>query len=87
MALNSSLYFGSPAAARWEVLISLSVMPPSADTTTMTGSSTFSTIFFRLSILSGEPTEVPPNFSTLISISFVNETTPYHAVSRGKITY
>ena len=49
-----------------EVCISLSVMPPKADTTTMTGSCRASTMRFTLKILSTEPTDVPPNFITFI---------------------
>ena len=45
-----------------------SVIPPKALTTTTTFCSraSFSTIFFRLRILSTEPTLVPPNFKTFI---------------------
>ena len=41
-------------------------MPPKALTTTMTGSVCLSTILLTLSMLSTEPTDVPPNFITFI---------------------
>ena len=59
-----------------EVCISLSVMPPRADTTTMTGSCWASTMRFTLKMLSTEPTDVPPNFITFIVCCF-NEVTGY----------
>ena len=57
-----------------EAFISLSVMPPKADTTTMTGSCWTSTMRFTLKMLSTEPTDVPPNFITFIVCCF-NEVT------------
>ena len=51
--------------------VNLSVMPPNADTTTITGSSTASTILLTLKILFTEPTDVPPNFITFISLYIV----------------
>ncbi len=53
-----------------EVASNLSVMPPKAETTTITGSSIASTIFFTLKILFTEPTDVPPNFNTFIDMYF-----------------
>ena len=43
-----------------------SVTPFSAETTTITGSCSFSTMLFTNCRLSGLPTEVPPNFITFI---------------------
>ena len=65
---NSFSYAMSPDAAICEVRISLSVMPPSAETTTMTGSCCDSTICLTLNMLWMEPTEVPPNFITFMSV-------------------
>ena len=56
-------------AAICEVLINLSVIPPKADTTTITGSSTASTICLTLKMLFTEPTDVPPNFITFMQLS------------------
>ena len=42
-----------------------------ADATTITGSSTASTILLTLKILFTEPTDVPPNFITFISLYIV----------------
>ena len=79
IAWNSSFHASSPFCASTDVAMSLSVMPPNALTTTMMGCScaSFSTIAFRLRILSTEPTEVPPNFNTFISFcSVVNVSIP-----------
>ena len=44
------------------------VMPPNAETTTITGSLADSTILFTLKMLFTEPTDVPPNFITFMKI-------------------
>ena len=46
-------------------------MPPSADTTTITRSfaAASSTMFLRFNMLFTEPTDVPPNFITFITVS------------------
>ena len=49
----------------------MSVIPPKAETTTMTGSSIASTIFFTLKMLFTEPTDVPPNFNTFIGMTYL----------------
>jgi len=69
---NSLSYPTSPLAAMDEVASNLSVMPPNADTTTITGSSMASTIFLTLKILFTEPTDVPPNFNTFIGMYYFN---------------
>ena len=58
-------------AAIFEVLINLSVMPPNAETTTITGSPADSTILFTLKMLFTEPTDVPPNFITFMQILYI----------------
>ena len=55
-------------AAILEVQISLSVIPPNAETTTITLSSIPSTIRLTLNMLLTEPTDVPPNFNTFIDM-------------------
>jgi hypothetical protein len=51
-----------------DVLISLSVMPPNAETTTMAGFAVDSTMLFTLNMLFTVPTDVPPNFNTFMSV-------------------
>ena len=47
-------------------------MPDNADTTTITGSTSASTIFFTLRMPLTEPTDVPPNFNTFIVCLMLN---------------
>ena len=56
----------SSATASLAVEIKRSVMPPSADTTTIFFPGVDSTIFFTFNRLSIVPTDVPPNFNTFI---------------------
>ena len=62
---------GIPIGSHLRVLINLSVIPPNADTTTITGSSTASTICLTLKMLFTEPTDVPPNFITFMQLSIL----------------
>ena len=48
-------------------VISLSVIPPNAETTTMTFSLQSQIIFFTVLRLPAFPTDVPPNFNTFIT--------------------
>ena len=58
------------AAAVFDVFISWSVMPPKAETTTMTGSSAVSTMRLTLKMLLAVPTDEPPNFITFMIYLF-----------------
>ena len=65
---NSPLHFSFPPTAICAVAISLSVIPPNALTTTITGCrlASVSTMRFKHKMLFTEPTDVPPNFKTFI---------------------
>ena len=69
-------------AAIREVLINWSVIPPNADTTTITGSPADSTIFFTLKMLFTEPTDVPPNFITFMKILILMQCPVYSFTER-----
>ena len=72
MASNDAFHSSRCCCANSEVANSWSVMPPKALTTTTTSPccASFSTICFRLRILSTEPTDVPPNFNTFMKNTF-----------------
>ena len=71
MLEHSSINKGLASHASLPVFMSLSVIQPSADTTTIAGSDNPSTIFFTLVKLSIVPTDVPPNLSTFIKINVI----------------
>ena len=53
----------------WVIRMSWSVTPPRAETTTTTGWGVASTMCFTLVMLSGVPTELPPNFNIFMNVS------------------
>ena len=78
------LYPGLLFSAKSAASSSRSVTPPRAETTTITGSFSFSMICLTIFKLSGLPTELPPNFITFIPFCFmiseVHRATPFHSV-------